>query len=73
MPNQAQDYAKSGQKISQIRLTCRTNVPNRAHKYTKSGSNRATTTRPTGKKIQFSLALSLEQRHRTHLQRGEAN
>ena len=47
MPNQAQDYAKAGLKISQIKLRCRTNMPNRTHK---SGSNQATTTRPTGKK-----------------------
>ena len=47
MPNQAQDYAKAGLKISQIKLRCRTNMPNRTHK---SDSNQATTTRPTGKK-----------------------
>ena len=39
MPNQAQDYAKSGKKISHIRLTCRKKMPNRATKYTKSGDH----------------------------------
>ena len=71
MPNQAHKYAKSGSQIcqirlkimpnqakktSQIRLTCRTNVPNRACK-AKSGSNQATTTRHTRNKIQLSFPL----------------
>ena len=38
MPNQARRSAKSGSRLCQIRVTCRTNVPNRAYK-AKSGDH----------------------------------
>ena len=75
MPNQAQDYAmqirlkikaKSGSHAVQMCQTGHTNIPNHAQ-------IRRPLRDPLKRKSSYPFHSSLGQRHRTHLQRGEAN
>ena len=87
MPNQARRYAKSGSQICQIRLTNMPNQAQDYAKSGSHAAQVCQTghTRPNQAQIRRPLPGTLEiksshpfhsslgQRHRTHLQRGEAN
>ena len=75
-PNQAHRYAKSGSRLCQIRLKNKPNQAHMPHKCAKPGIQgqiRRPLPDTLERKSSYPFHSSLGQRHRTHLQRGEAN
>ena len=87
MPNQAQDYAKTASQICQIRLKIMPNHAKKSAKSGSHAAqmcqaghtrpNQAQMRRPLPGTLEinssYPFPFSLGQRHRTHLQRGEAS